>query len=126
MRQLVPSRLVLWAGYVLAAAVLAWLFTGNAALGVACALLGGLYSLLSILLPGWMPRLEVEGIPKPSPTVLAWSHRLLGAAGIPLWSAAWRNHVPHIPAGILMPTGVGIAVAIAAELLSDRRESTRL
>ena len=69
---------------------------------------------------------EVEGIPKPSPAVLTWSHRLLGAAGIPLWIAAWRNHVPHIPAGILMPVGVGIAVAVAAELLSDRRQSRRL
>lgn len=126
MRQLVPSRIVLWAGYALAAVVLAWLLTARPALGLASALLGGLYSLISILLPGWMPRLEVEGMPKPSPAVLEWSHRLLGAAGIPLWVAAWQNHVPHIPAGILMPIGVGIAVAIAAELLSDRRQSRRL
>jgi hypothetical protein len=73
-----------------------------------------------------MPRLEVEGMPRPSPGVLLWSHRLLGAAGIPLWVAAWGNHVPHIPPGILTPIGVGIAVAVAVELLSDRRRSTRL
>ena len=126
MRQLVPSRLVLWAGYALAALVLAWLLTARPALGLASAILGGLYSLISILLPGWMPRLEVEGMPRPSPAILLWSHRLLGAAGIPLWIAAWNNHVPHIPAGILMPIAVGIAVAIAAELLSDRRQSRRL
>ncbi|HEX5044730.1 MAG TPA: hypothetical protein VFV75_17660 [Candidatus Polarisedimenticolaceae bacterium] len=126
MRQMVPSRLVLWAGYALAALVLAWLLTGRPALGLASAVVGGLYSLISILLPGWMPRLEVEGVPKPSPAVLLWSHRLLGAAGIPLWIAAWRNHVPHVPPGILMPIGVGVAVAIAAELLSDRRQSRRL
>src|SRR5262245_7432891 len=125
MRQTVPSRVVLWAGYALAALVLAWLFTGGPALGLACAVLGGLYSAISILLPGWMPRLEVEGLPKPSPAVLLWSHRLLGAAGIPLWIAAWRNRVPHIPFGILMPIGVGIAVAITAELLTDRRQSRR-
>lgn len=126
MRQLVPSRLVLWAGYALAALVLVWLLTGRAGFGLASAVLGGLYSLISILLPGWMPRLEVEGMPRPSRAVLMWSHRLLGAAGIPLWVAAWRNHVPHIPAGILMPIAVGVAVAIAVELLSDRRQSRRL
>ena len=123
MRQLVPSRLVLWAGYALAALALAWMLTGRPVLGLATAMLGGAYSLVSILLPGWMPRLEVEGVPRPSPTVMIWSHRLLGAAGIPLWVTAWRNHVPHVPSGILMPIGVGIAVAIAAELLSDRRQS---
>ena len=126
MRQTVPSRPVLWAGYALAALVLAWLLTGHPGLGRVCAALGGFYSLISILLPGWMPRLEVEGMPRPSPVVLLWSHRLLGAAGIPLWVAAWGNHVPHIPPGILTPIGVGIAVAVAVELLSDRRRSTRL
>jgi len=126
MRQLVPSKLVLWAGYALAALALAWILTAMPELGRATAVLGGFYSLLSILLPSWMPRLEVEGMPRPSPAVLLWSHRLLGAAGIPLWFAAWRNRVPHIPAGILMPIGVGVAVAIAAELLSDRRQSRRL
>jgi hypothetical protein len=125
-RQLVPSRPVLWAGYVLAALVLAWLLTGRPALGLASAVVGSLYSLISLLLPGWMPRLEVEGVPRPSPAVLLWSHRLLGAAGIPLWIAAWRNDVPHIPAGLLMPVGVGVAAAIAVELLSDRRQSRRL
>jgi len=126
MRQTVPSRPVLLAGYALAALVLAWILTGHPVLGLATAVLGGLYSGISILLPAWMPRLELESIPRPSPMVLAWSHRLLGAAGIPLWIAAWGNHVPHIPAGVLMPIGVGIAVAIATELLSDRREGTRL
>ena len=126
MRQIVPSRPVLLAGYALAALVLAWILTGKPALGVASAVLGGLYSLISILLPAWMPRLEVEGMPRPSPAVLLWSHRLLGAAGIPLWIAAWQNHVPHIPPGILTPIGVGVAVAVAVELLSDRRRSTRL
>jgi hypothetical protein len=102
------------------------MLTGKPALGLACAVLGGLYSALSTLLPGWMPSLDVDGVPKPSPAVMRWSHRLLGAAGIPLWVAAWRNHVPHVPAGILMPIGVGIAVAIAAEFLADRRQSRRL
>jgi uncharacterized membrane protein YoaK (UPF0700 family) len=125
-RHRVQSRLVLWAGYVLGALVMAWLLTGRPALGLASAVVGGLYSLISILVPSWMPRLDLEGIPKPSPAVLLWSHRLLGAAGVPLWIAAWRNQVPHIPPAILMPIGVGIAVAVVAELLSDRRQSRRL
>lgn len=122
MRQLVPNRLVLWAGYLLAGLVLAWLLTGSPLLGIACAVVGALYSVVSIALPGWMPKLELEGLPTAPEKVVRWSHRILGAAGIPLWIAAWRGAVPHIPAGILMPIGVGVTVAIAAEFLSDGRQ----
>ena len=122
MRQLVPSRIVLWAGYLLAGLVLAWLLTESPTLGIACAAVGGLYSLVSIAVPGWMPKLEVDGLPKAPEAVVRWSHRLLGAAGVPLWIAAWRGDVPHVPSGILMPVGVGIAVAIAAEAMADRAD----
>ena len=120
-----PSRLVLWSGYVLAGLVLAWLVTGQPSIGIACAVLGVLYSLVSILAPGFMPKLELEGLPRAPEAVVRWSHRILGAAGVPLWIAAWRGHVPHIPSGILMPVGVGVAVAIAAELMTDRRQDGR-
>lgn len=119
-----PSRLVLYAGYALAGLVLAWLLTGLPVVGIACAAVGALYSVLSVLLPGWMPSVEVQGLPKAPEAVVRWSHRILGAAGIPLWVAAWRNHVPHIPPGILMPVGVGIAVAIAAELTRTRGQQS--
>jgi hypothetical protein len=125
MRQRVPNRLVLWAGYLLAALGVAWLVTGSRGLGVACAVLGGLYSLLSIVLPGSMPKLEVEGLPKAPDAVIRWSHRILGVAGIPLWIAAWRGHVPHLPPGLLTPIAIGVAVAVAVELLADRRQGRR-
>jgi hypothetical protein len=124
-RQRVPNPIVLWAGYLLAGGVLAWLVTGSRPLGMGCAVLGGLYSLLSIAFPGSMPRLEVEGLPRPPEGVVRWSHRLLGVAGIPLWIAAWRGDAPHLPSGLLMPIGVGVAVAVAAELLADRRQGRR-
>ena len=107
---------------VLAALVLSWLFTGRPVLGLGTAVLGGLYSLVSILLPSWMPKLEIEGLPKAPEGIVRWSHRLLGAAGIPLWFAAWQNHVPRVPAGILLPVGVGIVVAVTAELMSERSQ----
>jgi hypothetical protein len=111
---------VLWAGYALAGLVLAWLLTEKPLVGIACALLGGLYSAVSILAPGFMPKLEMKGLPQAPEAVVRWSHRILGAAGIPLWIAAWRGHVPHVPSDILMPVGVGVGVAIAAELMTHR------
>lgn len=119
-RQRLHERVVFWAGWLLAGVSAVWLLGHDPALGRLCAGLGLGYALVSMVRPQLMPKMKTPGLPEVPERVALLSHRILGAASIPLWVMAWRNRPVHLPPGIVMPVAVGIAAGVVAQML--RRE----